>query len=230
MDIKHFYMEKGEGEPLILLHGNGESSDYFVHQLDGLSDGYRVIAPDTRGHGRTPRGEGPFTIRRFADDLNAFMDDIGVEKAHILGFSDGGNTALCFALRYPHRVMSLILCGANLFPRGVKTSVQLPIEAGYRIAKLFAGKSEKARLNAEMLGLMVNDPFIGPEELSRITAKTLVIAGTRDMIKEKHTRLIASSIPGAGLKIIPGDHFVANKNPAAFNCAVREFLRHSQTC
>ena len=71
----------------------------------------------------------------------------------------------------------------------MKRSIQISIEIGYRIAKLFANKSPKARKNAEMLGLMVNDPNVKPEELSRIQAPTLVIAGDKDMIKESHTRL-----------------------------------------
>ena len=68
MDIKHYYIEKGQGEPLILLHGNGEDSTYFVNQIDEFSSYYRVLALDTRGHGQTPRGEASFTIRQFADD------------------------------------------------------------------------------------------------------------------------------------------------------------------
>ena len=225
MDIKHFYIEQGTGFPLILLHGNGEDGSYFVHQMEPFAKHFRVIAVDTRGHGQTPRGEAPFTIRQFAEDLAGFMDRLGIDKAHILGFSDGGNIAMIFAIAHPERVGKLILDGANLDASGVKRRVQIPIEIGYRIAKLFAGKSPDALKNAEMLGLMVNDPNVKPEELARIQAPTLVIAGTKDMIKESHTRLIAQSIPGAELAIIEGDHFVANKNPDTFNDEVLRFLR-----
>ncbi len=224
MDIKHFYIEQGRGEPLILLHGNGEDGSYFAHQMEPFAAHFRVMAVDTRGHGRTPRGEAPFTIRQFAEDLLAFMDLHGIAKAHLLGFSDGGNIAMVFAMAHPERVGKLILDGANLDASGVKRSVQIPIEIGYRFAKLFAGKSPEARKNAEMLGLMVNDPDVRPDELSRIQAPTLVIAGDKDMIKASHTRLIASHIPGAQLTILPGDHFIANKKPGAFNEAVLSFL------
>ena len=223
-DIEHFYLEKGQGEPLILLHGNGENCDYFVGQTDAFARRFHVYAPDTRGHGKTPRGDAPFTIRQFADDLLAFMDAHGIDKAHLLGFSDGGNIAMVFAMKYPERVNRLILDGANLDAKGVRPSIQIPIEIGYRIAKVFAKKSDEARRNAEMLGLMVNDPNVRPEELSAIKAKTLVMAGTKDMIKEDHTRLIARSIPDSQLVIIEGDHFIANKCPAAFNQAVLDFL------
>lgn len=225
MDINHFYIEQGTGFPLILLHGNGEDCAYFTRQIDSFSGNFHVIALDTRGHGQTPRGEAPFTIRQFAEDLLAFMDQHNIEKAHLLGFSDGGNIAMVFALAHPERVDKLILNGANLDASGVKRKIQIPIEIGYRMAKLFAGRSRKAKKNAEMLGLMVNDPNVNPEELSRIQNKTLVIAGDNDMIKDQHTRLIAQSIPVAELCILQGNHFIANKNPQSFNEAVLRFLR-----
>ena len=225
VDIRHFFIEEGQGIPLILLHGNGENCSYFRNQIEEFSKWYHVYAIDTRGHGKTPRGEKPFTIRQFADDLLGFMDEHQIGKAHLLGFSDGGNIAMIFAMRYPERVDRLILNGANLDAGGVKWTTQLPIEAGYRIAKCFSGKSEGARLNAEMLGLMVNDPNVKPEELKKIRAKTLVIAGTKDMIRESHTRRIAECIPDSRLVLIKGGHFIAEKSPEEFNRAVLDFLK-----
>ncbi len=225
MDIKHYFVEKGQGEPLILLHGNGENCSYFRGQIDAFSKRYHVYAIDTRGHGRTPRGGKPFTIRQFAEDLLYFMDAHQIEKAHLLGFSDGGNIAAVFAIHHPERVDRLILNGANLNPGGVKRTTQIPIEIGYRIARRFAGKSDSARRNAEMLGLMVNDPNIAPGELAGIQAETLVIAGTNDMIRKDHTKLIADSIPKARLVFIKGNHFVAARHPAEFNRTVLAFLK-----
>ena len=225
MDIKHYYIERGHGDPIILLHGNGESCDYFRGQIDAFAQVLHVYAIDTRGHGNTPRGDRPFTIRQFADDLLGFMDEHHIEKTHLLGFSDGGNVAMIFAMQHPDRVDRLILNGANLNPEGVKPSTQIPIEIGYRIASRFSGKSESVRLNAEMLGLMVNDPNVKPDELKAIRARTLVIAGTKDMIRESHTRLIAESIPDSQLVFIGGNHFIANKRPEEFNRAVLDFLK-----
>ena len=225
LDIQLHYVEQGQGKPLILLHGNGENCDYFEHQIPCFARDYRVIAMDTRGHGQSPRGDKPFTIKQFAEDLHDFMDEKAIGKAILLGFSDGGNIALTFALKYPERVEKLIIDGANLFPSGVRPLYQWPIEIGYRIAKLFAKKSEKAKQNAEMLALMVNEPHIEPSELARLTMPVLVVAGTKDMIKESHTRLIYKSLPNAKLEIIEGDHFVANKNYEAFNTVVEAFLK-----
>lgn len=219
MDIKLHYIEKGTGFPLILLHGNGEDLTYFEHQIEYFSKSRRVIAIDTRGHGQSPRGSKPFTILQFAEDLLHFMDDLEIEMADLLGFSDGGNIALTFALQHQNRTRSLILNGANLSPRGVKFSVQAPIVLGYYTAKLLGGKDK-----AELLGLMVKEPHISPNELHSILVPTLVIAGNHDMIKEEHTKIIASSLPNATLSILTGSHFIANKNPAAFNKAVEDFL------
>ena len=119
--------------------------------------------------------------------------------------------AMIFALRHPEMIEKLILNGGNLSPAGIRKSVQLPIEIGYRIAGAFAGKSASAAENAEMLGLMVNEPNIEPGQLAAITAPTIVIAGTRDMVKRSYTELIAASLPGARLLLIKGDHFIANR-------------------
>ena len=225
MNIEHYYIEKGDGDPFILLHGNGENCEYFKGQINVFAERYHVYAIDTRGHGKTPRGDKPFTIRQFADDLLCFMNGHRIEKAHLLGFSDGANVAMVFAMQHPERVDRLILNGANLNASGVKRRVQIPIEIGYRIARCFSAKSESAGRNAEMLGLMVNEPDVSPAELAGIRAKTLVIAGTRDIIKEVHTRLIAEAIPDAKFVFVKGNHFIANRNPRDFNRAVLDFLR-----
>lgn len=224
-DIQLHYIEKGTGDPLILLHGNGGDCSYFEHQIEYFSKKYRVIALDTRGHGQSPRGTKPFTIRQFADDLCGFMDEMQIKSAHILGFSDGGNIALAFALKYPQRVRKLILNAANLYPTGVKAKTMLPIMLKYPMAVKNSGKSEEARRHAELQTLLVNDPFIKPAELEKMKIKTLVIVGTRDLIKPSHTKIIARSIPGAKLVKVEGDHGVAAGNPEAFNKEVELFLR-----
>lgn len=224
MEIKLSFTEAGSGAPLILLHGNGEDGTYFAPHIAALARHFRVIALDTRGHGKSPRGSAPFTIGQFARDLRDFMDAQGIDKASLLGFSDGGNIALTFALEHPKRVDRLILNGANLDPSGVKRSVQIPIVLGYGLTAVLARFSPEAARRAELLRLMVREPHIRPSELGRITAPTLVIAGTHDMIREKHTRLIARSLPNALLEIIPGDHFVARTHPEDFRRAVEAFL------
>lgn len=219
------YEEKGQGQPLILLHGNGEDSSYFCRQTEYFQKSRRVFAVDTRGHGRSPRGTAPFTIRQFAEDLRDFMEERQIGRADILGFSDGGNIALVFALRYPEKTGRLILNGANLYFRGMERSVQASVLLEYLTSSLAGRFSKKAASRAELARLMVKDPAIDPGDLAGIRSRTLVIAGDRDMIKESHTRLIASKIPGARLCILPGSHFVAAENPDLFNEVVEKFLK-----
>lgn len=226
MDIELYYQEKGSGEPLIMLHGNGEHGGYFKHQIACFSGRYRVMTIDTRGHGQSPRGEKPFTIRQFAEDLHDFMDEHQIEQAHILGFSDGGNIAMTFALKYPERVNRLILNGANMYPGGVKANVQIPIVLGYRAAKLLGRRKPEVQKKAELLGLMVHEPNIQPADLQKLQIPTLVIAGTHDLIREGHTKLMYRSLPNAQLAIINGGHGVARQNPEVFNRVVDTFLQH----
>lgn len=220
-----FCREAGQGEPLVLLHGNGESSEYFAAQIAYFAREYHVLAVDTRGHGCSPRGSAPFTLAQFADDLLAFLDERRLGRVDLLGFSDGGNIALLFALKHPERVRRLILNGANLAPGGVKWTVQIPVVLGYAAACLAAVFDRRARARAELLGLMVHEPHIAPGELARLDMPVLVIVGERDMIRDRHSQLICDSLPRGEMVCLAGDHFVAAGNPEAFNAAVGEFLR-----
>ena len=102
----------------------------------------------------------------------------------------------------------------------MKNSTQIPIELKYYWYKLLGIK----KYDVEMLGLMVNDPNITLEELRSIQAKTLVIVGANDIIKEKHSKLIVSTLSNSEFAVVDGDHFVALRNPEAFNERVLEFL------
>ena len=217
----------GRGHPLILLHGNGEDSSYWNAQISEFTRFMRVIAVDSRGHGASDSGTKGLSFELMAQDLKHILDVKGIKKAFFLGFSDGGNLAIKFALQWPDMVEKLVLNGANIDPSGVRRSVQAPIEIGYAMARRFAARSEKARANAEMLGLMVNEPHIPPETLSALTMPVLVLAGTRDMVKRRHTEQIAASLPNAQLQFLNGDHFLAAKEPAAFNEAVLRFLQEA---
>lgn len=226
-----FYSEYFPADPqaptLILLHGNGEDHTYFVKQIPAFSPHFRLVLMDTRGQGQSTGGDGELNFSVFAADLLALMDHLQIAKAHLLGFSDGGNLALTFALAHPERVQSLILNGANLNPGGVKLSTQLPIVLGYGCCRLLSPFSHKARQNGALLGLMVNHPHIPPQALAALTMPALVIVGERDMIRDRHSQIIARSLPNAQFVRIPGgDHFCAAKCPEVFNHAVLSFLQN----
>lgn len=209
------YEEAGSGIPLILLHGNGEDRSYFRHQIEDLQDIRHVYALDTRGHGQSPRGTAPFNLDQFARDLEKFMDQNGIEQADLLGFSDGANIALTFALKHPDRVTKLILAGGNLNPEGMNPKDLQEIQEEYETVTGF---------QKELLSLMVNEPHIRPEELKKLTMPVLVTAGSEDVVLAEHTRLMAEAMPDSRLVILPGSHWNAAESPEAFNRMVRAFL------
>lgn len=225
MDIQLNYVEGGEGIPFIMLHGNEEDQRYFKYQMEYFSKSYRVILVETRGHGESPRGTAPFTIDQFAEDFKHFLDRQGISKMILLGFSDGGNTALTFAKKYPEYLIKLIVNGANLSPFGVILREQVPICAKYYWTCIRSLFNKALILKKEMLGLMVNDPHIDPKTLRDISVPTLVIAGTNDMIRRSETERIAAAIPGSRLEFIEGDHFIARRKRDVFNSVVEEFLK-----
>lgn len=220
-DIQLYYVKSGRGEPLILLHGNGEDHTYFKGQIPALSERFTVYAVDTRGHGKSPRGRKPFTLNQFSVDLEAFLDERGVSRAHILGFSDGANIALLFALRCPERVRSLVLNSGNLDPSGLVP--ELTDELNERLADMEGKDTPYIRRERALIRLMTDEPHIAPEMLSSVTVPTLVIAGDHDLIYTEHTRLIYESLPYASLVILPGSHGVAEESPEAFNAALLSF-------
>lgn len=109
------YLQQGQGEPVILLHGFCGSSSYWEHLLPYLN-GYRVIVPDLRGHGRTDAPVGPYTIEQMADDVLQLMDELDIQKATILGHSMGGYIALSCAQRYTSRLNAFGLIHSTAYP------------------------------------------------------------------------------------------------------------------
>ncbi len=161
-----------------------------------------------------------------AEDLKIVLDTLGVKKAHFLGFSDGGNLAIKFALTHPEYIDKLILNAANVeMFSGVKPQVQLPVMAGYGVAAAPSRFSKKAARRRDVLGLMVHPYGVTMNDLERLTMPTLIIVGEHDAIREKQTKEMASHIPHCEVEVFrDGDHFVAAKQPSRFNRTVIEFL------
>lgn len=224
MDIDLSYTKKGKGQDLILLHGNGEESSYFENQIDEFAKYYTVWAVDTRGHGKSARGEGEFNLKVLADDLYDFMKLNEIKKAHILGYSDGGNIALIFALEHQNMIDKLILNGANIKQNGIKTYYNICMMTQYILLKGLALISSNSKKKAEIMSLMINQPNISEDDLQKIKVSTLVVVGTKDVIKQNHTNKIYKYIKSSELSIINGTHAVASENPKQFNKIVLDFL------
>lgn len=231
MDIKLFCTDNGNENgrpPMILLHGNGGNSSSFFYVVNHFMKKRRVITVDTRGHGCSPRGEGAFTLKRFADDLKELTDGMGIDKFDVVGYSDGGNIAMLFALKYPEKVNSMVLNGANMFPEGLEEKDLKWITKSYKSAKKALRRNPqnvKAREMYELMSLMVKEPHITSEELSTLDIPTLVLVGSRDAIKPEHTRLIANSIKGARLCTVEGGHNIVKTNPLEYIGALENFYK-----
>ena len=218
----------GNGFPLIMLHGNGENLYLFNKQIEYFSTYYRVIAVDTRGHGKSTRGNKKLDFNTLSNDVIDLLDFLSIDSAYFLGFSDGGNTLLYLALKAPQRISSMILVGANLFPSGMK-NIDL-FQTGFTYAKLSMKSliDKESHKEKEYYKLMLRHPNLSFSMVSDIDIPTLVIAGSNDVIKEKHTRGIAEVIKGARLEIIPdGSHFVLFEQPDFTNQLIMDFLRKS---
>lgn len=225
-DVDIYYRIYGTGENIILLiHGNGEDWTCFKNQIEELSVNHTVITMDSRGHGRSINNNANITIKLIAKDAVGLLKFLQIKHVSLIGFSDGANVAMEMALNYSLKIDHLILAGGNLYPKGVKMKCQLPITLGYLLCRFIALFNKKAVHNAQILGLMVNEPNTKPTALSSITAPTLVIAGEHDIIKENHTKLIARSIPNAKLEIIPNaEHSVFDKWSKQTNRCILHFL------
>ena len=224
MDIELFYEEMGSGEPFILLHGNGEDHTIFDNVAKHFANQYHVIAIATRGHGKSPLGDEPFSLYQFAEDLNEFMNEQKIEKANILGFSDGGNIALIFASEYPEKVIKLIANGANTKPSGIKPLVHLAMLFRYMLYSVAAAFSGKFELKKALYYIMLHEPHITKEELEQITAPTLVLVGTEDLIRESESKYIKKSIPNSEIVFVLGNHFIVKNNTKDYIFAVEKFL------
>lgn len=217
-----FYEVYGSGMPILFFHGNGEDHHYFAKQIPYfIEHGYQVIVMDTRGHGQSSYHGEPLNFVRFAQDGIALLDHLKITQAHIVGFSDGANTAMQLAVSAPERCYSLVLNGGNLFPNGMKRWVVASVYLSYWKAKLTRRQHQAAIIN-----LMVHHPRLSVRDIANFQMPVCVIAGEHDMIKRSHSETIAKAIPHAQLHILAGgDHFVAKKQSDRFNSVVLHFFQ-----
>lgn len=221
-----YYEIYGQGTPLFLLHGNNENINSFREQIEPLSRHFKVIALDSRGHGNSiNKNLSPYTYQLFAKDLSVVMDSLFIKKASLLGWSDGGNTALIFSLKYPEKVDRVVLMGANLFP-GFEAIEEETIRIfENRRDSLLKRDDPESQNQLRLADLVLKEPHINVQELQHIVAPVLVIAGEFDVVKKQHTVLIHSQIKDSRLEIIAGsDHYAPIKNPEVFNRVVLDFL------
>ena len=189
--IDVFYEVVGSGRPLVMVHGNGEDHTIFDKAADVLKESFTCYLVDSRGHGQSSSVD-VFHYDDMASDMIGFMEELDLRDVVFYGFSDGGIVGLLAASRC-ERITSLIVSGSNVSPKGVKLWLRILFRVKYCFKK------------DPLLELMIREPDIKDEVLSGINAKTLVLAGSRDIIVERETRHIASVVPGAELRILDGE-------------------------
>lgn len=187
-----YYQVSGKGQPLLLLHGNGEDHTIFDRAVALLKERFCVYAIDSRGHGRSFPVE-EYHYSDMAEDIRCFIETLGLEKPLLCGFSDGGILGLLLAAHYPALLGGVVACGANTRPEGIRPGWLTLFRLMYRFNR------------SPLFRLMLTEPDITPGQLGAIACPVLIAGGSRDMISRRHLEEIAANIPGAKLMRLPGE-------------------------
>jgi len=235
--LNTYYEVHGNSEPLLLMHGGFCTVETFARQTPDFAAKYQVIVPERRGHGRTPDVEGPITYEAMADDTIELLKGLGISSAHLVGYSDGGNTALIVALKRPDLVRKMVCMGANFHYNGM-APVAVEVMAHATPDSFYPWLVNKYKevspdgpdhlpiVFEKIMRMWREEPALSPQDLSQIQAETLVLVGDRDWVATEHTVQMYESIPNAQLCIVPGaTHGAPFEKAALVNRIVLDFLR-----
>jgi pimeloyl-ACP methyl ester carboxylesterase len=228
-----WYATYGSGFPVILLHGGMGNSGNWGYQVPALVEhGYRAVLIDSRGHGRSTRDERPFTYERMASDVVAVMDQLSIDRAAFIGWSDGACTALILADQAPQRAAGVFFFACNMDSSGTKAFEFTPaigrcISRHRKDYESLSPTPDQFDAFAEDLGVMQQtQPNYTAEDLARVRVPVMVAQSEFDeFIKPEHAVYLARSIPNARYEFLPGvSHFAPLQRPEMFNQAILSFL------
>lgn len=230
--VKIWYSVFGRGKPVILLHGGLANSNYWGHLVPALSNRYQVIVMDSRGHGGSTRDSEPISYDLMASDVLAVMDFLKIEKAAIIGWSDGAIIGLDIAINHPARLTRLFAFAANSDPDGVADIANSPVFNKYlerakaEYQKLSPTPTEYDAFLAQITKMWETQPRFTADDLHRITTPTWIVDADHDeAIKRSNTLFMADQIPNSGLLIEPRvSHFAFLQDPEQFKDDVLHFL------
>lgn len=228
-----WYASCGSGPPVVMLHGGLGHSGNWGYQVPALvSAGYQAVLIDSRGHGRSTRDARPFSYELMASDVLAVMDALGLEKAAVVGWSDGACTGLILGTIARGRIAGVFFFGCNMDPSGTKEFEFTPI-----VGRCFSRHTKDyAELSAtpdqfdafsEAVGLMMKtQPNYSADDLAQVRVPVAIVQSEHDeFIKREHAEYLAESIPGAELTILPNvSHFAPLQRPEQFNSVLLAFL------
>jgi pimeloyl-ACP methyl ester carboxylesterase len=207
-DVRGFKMYcevYGEGQPVLIIHGNGGSINNFIYQIPYFSKKYKVIIADSRAQGKSKDDGDSLSYEMMADDYSALLSLMKIDSACVIGWSDGGINGLLLAIRHPEKVKKLAVTGANLVPdtTAVNQDVLDLVIPYYKTLKNKTVKTAPEKAQWKLMRLLVEEPHIPLTALNGIASPTLVIGGDHDILKPAHTLLIFQNIPSAYLWILP---------------------------
>jgi pimeloyl-ACP methyl ester carboxylesterase len=232
--IRIWYATFGHGTPVILLHGGLANANYWGELVPALASHYQVIVMDSRGHGRSSRDAEPYGYDLMASDVLAIMDFLKIDKAALVGWSDGGIIGLDIAMHHPERLSKLFAFAANSDPGAVKDVNQSPVFTAFiaraktEYEKLSSTPTEYTAFLAQITKMWETQPHWTADDLAAIKVPTWIVDADHDeAIKRDNTLFMADHIPGSGLLIEPQvSHFAFLQDPQQFNADVLHFLTH----
>lgn len=225
--IKLYCEIYGEGEPLLLIHGNNGDISAFRQTIPYFAKEYRVIAPDSRSQGKSKDPGKELTFEMMADDFAALLDTLRIKSAYVIGWSDGGINALLLAMRHPDKVIKLASTGANLWPDAAAFApgVWQDFQKNYEAKHNQVWKTDKERNDWKLFLLDWSQPHVALADLKVIQCPSLIICGDHDMISIDHTVQIFRHIPRAALWVVPqSGHGTLIDQRDEFNRVVDDFF------
>jgi pimeloyl-ACP methyl ester carboxylesterase len=229
-----WYAACGAGPPVVLLHGGLGSGEDWAEQIPALvANGYRAIAIDSRGQGRSTRDAQPFSYELMASDVLAVMDALAIDKAAVVGWSDGAIIGLILAMQSPARIQRVFAFGGNMDLSGVKQVspsdpfvIRLIDRARQDYRRLSETPDEFKAVADAIFRMMATQPNYRAEDLATIGVPVAIVHAEHDeFITGAHSEYLARSIPRAALVVLPGvGHAAMQEQPQAFNAAMLAFL------
>jgi len=231
--VNTWYDERGDGDPLVLLHGGLTDSRDFTGNLDALAGRFRLLLPERRGHGHTADVSGPITVEAMAQDTIAFVEEIVGRPVRLAGYSAGAIVALWVAVRRPDLVDRLVLISGAFQPKGM---ILRPTADAPPPAPLLAAYAEVSPDGANHFPVVIakiarsvsEEPGLEPGELKTVTCPALVVAADDDIVTLEHTLELYRNLRDGQLAIVPGtSHLLLHEKPELCAKLVTDFLTAS---
>ncbi|WP_027682240.1 alpha/beta fold hydrolase [Rhizobium leguminosarum] len=229
-DIKMYYAEYGEGDPILFIHGGLGNAEVWGHQVADFAKDHLVIVADSRGHGRSTRSQQPFGYDLMTSDYVALLDYLKIDKVTLVGWSDGGIIGIDMAMKHPEKLTRVIAQAANVTTDGVKADVMdnktfndYINVAGEQYRKLSPTPNEYDAFVKQISEMWATQPAWTAADLGKISVPvTLAIGDHDEAVKLDHTEMMAKQIPGAKLVILKDvSHFAMLQDPAAYDGMIR---------